>query len=80
MIRAKAAGSVRDNLKLDMLKEMTIPDSSLDDQRHCVATLDNLQYLIELRKSNSTNWTTSSKLDLSSYLVIRAIMKNHYLI
>ena len=50
MIRAKAAGSVRDNLKLDMLKEMTIPDSSLDDQRHCVATLDNLQYLIELRK------------------------------
>ena len=50
MIRAKAAGSVRDNLKLDMLKKMTIPDSSLDDQRHCVATLDNLQYLIELRK------------------------------
>ena len=50
MIRAKAAGSVRDNLKLDMLKEMTIPDSSLDDQRHCVDTLDNLQYLIELRK------------------------------
>ena len=50
MIRAKAAGSVRDNLKLDMLKEMTIPDSSLDDQRHCVATLDNLQYLIQLRK------------------------------
>ena len=29
---------------------MTIPDSSLDDQRNCVATLDNLQYLIELRK------------------------------
>lgn len=50
MIRAKASGSVRDNLKLDMLKEMTIPDSSLDDQRHCVATLDNLQYLIQLRK------------------------------
>ena len=50
MIRAKAAGSVRDNLKLDMLKEMTIPDSPLDDQRHCVATLDNLQYLIQLRK------------------------------
>ena len=50
MIRAKAAGSVRDNLKLDMLKEMTIPDSSLDDQRHRVATLDNKQYLIELRK------------------------------
>lgn len=50
MIRAKAAGSVRDNLKLDMLKEITIPESSLDDQRHCTATLDNLQYLIELRK------------------------------
>ena len=50
MIRAKAAGSVRDNLKLDMLKKITIPESSLDDQRHCTATLDNLQYLIELRK------------------------------
>ena len=50
MIRAKAAGSVRDNLKLDMLKEMTIPDISIDDQRHCVATLDNLQHLIELRQ------------------------------
>lgn len=50
MIQAKAAGSVRDNLKLDMLKEITIPESSLDDQRHCTATLDNLQYLIELRK------------------------------
>ena len=50
MIRAKAAGSVRDNLKLDMLKEITIPESSLDDQRHCTATLDNLRYLIELRK------------------------------
>ena len=50
MIRAKAAGSVRDNLKLDMLKEITIPKSSLDDQRHCTATLDNLQYLIEFRK------------------------------
>ena len=50
MIRAKAAGSVRDNLKLDMLKEITIPESSLNDQRHCAATLDNLQHLIELRK------------------------------
>ena len=50
MIRAKAAGSVRDNLKLDMLKEITIPESSLNDQRRCAATLDNLQYLIGLRK------------------------------
>ncbi len=50
MIRAKAAGSVRDNLKLDMLKEITIPESSLNDQKRCAATLDNLQYLIELRK------------------------------
>ena len=54
MIRAKAAGSVRDNLKLDMLKEITIPESSLNDQRHCAATLDNLQYLIELRKKQLT--------------------------
>lgn len=54
MIRAKAAGSVRDNLKLDMLKEITIPESSLNDQRRCAATLDNLQYLIELRKKQLT--------------------------
>lgn len=54
MIRAKAVGSVRDNLKLDMLKEITIPESSLNDQRRCAATLDNLQYLIELRKKQLT--------------------------
>ena len=50
MIRAKAAGSVRDNLKLDMLQEITIPECSLNDQRRCAATLDNPQYLIVLRK------------------------------
>lgn len=54
MIQAKAAGSVRDNLKLDMLKEMTIPDISLDEQKHCVDTLDKLQQLIELRKQQLT--------------------------
>ena len=33
MIKAKASGSVRDNLKLDMLKEMTIPDISVEQQK-----------------------------------------------
>ena len=50
MIQLKAAGSVRDNLKLDMLKEMTIPKMSLDEQKRCVNTLDKLQQLIALRK------------------------------
>ena len=48
-IRHKASGSVRDNLKINMLKEITIPNRTLDEQRHCVATLDCLQRLIGLR-------------------------------
>ena len=50
MIRAKASGSVRDNLKLEMLREMTIPDYSIDEQKHFSATLDQLQGIIQLRK------------------------------
>ena len=50
MIRAKASGSVRDNLKLEMLKEMTIPDISVNEQRFCASVLDELQKLIQLRK------------------------------
>lgn len=50
MIKAKASGSVRDNLKMDMLKEMTIPYKTLEEQKKCVATLDELQKIIALRE------------------------------
>lgn len=49
MIKAKASGSVRDNLKMDMLKEMTIPYKTVEEQKKCVATLDELQKIIALR-------------------------------
>ena len=48
MIKAKALGSVRDNLKMDMLKEMTIPQRTLQEQKKCVAVLDELQKMISL--------------------------------
>ena len=50
MIKAKASGSVRDNLKMDMLKEMTIPYKTFEEQKKCVATLDELQKIIALRE------------------------------
>ena len=50
MIKAKASGSVRDNLKLEMLKEMTIPDIAIEEQRFRTAVLDKLQNLIQSRK------------------------------
>lgn len=50
MIKARASGSVRDNLKLEMLKEMTIPDISIEEQHFCAQILDRLQILIQLRK------------------------------
>jgi type I restriction enzyme S subunit len=49
MIKAKASGSVRDNLKMDMLKEMTIPYKAIEEQKRCVTTLDELQKIIVLR-------------------------------
>ena len=48
MIKAKASGSVRDNLKMDMLKEMTIPERTIEEQKKCVATLDALKKIISL--------------------------------
>ena len=48
MIKAKASGSVRDNLKMDMLKEMTIPERTVEEQKKCVATLDKLKIIISL--------------------------------
>ena len=50
MIKAKASGSVRDNLKLDMLKEMTIPDISVEQQNFCSSVLDKLHKLIQMRQ------------------------------
>ena len=50
MIRAKASGSVRDNLKLESLKEITIPDISLAEQERYAAILDSVQRLINIRK------------------------------
>lgn len=50
MIKSKASGSVRDNLKIDMLKEMTIPDIPIDEQRYCSSVLDKLQLLIQMRQ------------------------------
>ena len=50
IIRAKASGSVRDNLKLEMLKEITIPDIPVDEQAHCADILDSVQRLISSRK------------------------------
>ena len=50
MIKAKASGSVRDNLKLDVLKELTVPNISKEKQKCCAYTLDMVKHLIELRK------------------------------
>lgn len=50
MIKAKASGSVRDNLKPDMLKEMTIPDISVEQQKFCSSVLDKLHKLIQMRQ------------------------------
>ena len=50
IIQAKATGSVRDNLKINMLKEMTIPDICLEEQKRCANILDKQQKIIEFRK------------------------------
>lgn len=50
MIKGKSTGSVRNNLKLDMLKEMTVPDISLEEQKYRALTLNKLQKIINLQK------------------------------
>lgn len=50
MIKSKASGSVRDNLKIEMLKEITIPDISIEEQRFCSSVLDKLRLLIQMRQ------------------------------
>lgn len=49
MIKTKVFGSVRDNLKIEMLKEMTIPERTVEEQKKCVSILDTLQRTISLR-------------------------------
>ena len=61
MIQAKAAGSVRDNLKIEMLKEMTVPDMTVDEQRRCATVLDRLHGLIVLRRQQLTALDTLIK-------------------
>ena len=61
MINAKAAGSVRDNLKLEMLKEMTIPALSAEEQKLYVFVLDKLQELIDLRNQQLSAFDTLVK-------------------
>lgn len=64
IIQAKATGSVRDNLKINMLKEMTIPDICLEEQKRCANILDKLQKIIEFRKQqlNELNNLIKSRL------------------
>ncbi len=50
IIRFKASGSVRDNLKLEMLKEMTIPNISVKEQQERALRLDKINSLIQMRK------------------------------
>ena len=52
MIKAKSSGSVRDNLKMNMLKEMTIPERTLQEQKKCVAALDKLKKIITLQEES----------------------------
>ena len=61
MIQAKAAGSVRDNLKIEMLKEMTVPDITVDEQRRCAAVLDRLHGVIVLRQQQLASLDTLIK-------------------
>ena len=50
MIKVKASGSVRNNLKMDMLKEMTIPQRTLQEQKECVAILDGVKKITSLQE------------------------------
>lgn len=49
MINAKSSGSVRNNLKLEALKEMTIPDIKIEEQRFRTRALDSIQNIINSR-------------------------------
>ncbi len=61
MIQGKASGSVRDNLKIDMLKELTIPSIPVYEQQFCSSILDKLQLLIQLKKKELSELDTLIK-------------------
>ena len=52
-IKAVATGSVRDNLKLDMLYEFPIELPSIEEQREITGRLDSTRRLISLREKES---------------------------
>lgn len=49
-IRCVATGSVRDNLKIEMLKEFPITIPTLSEQDRIINVLDNIKSVIDLRK------------------------------
>lgn len=53
-IKELASGSVRDNLKLSMLKEFTIPIITLEEQRKAVMVLEQTDRLIALQERQMT--------------------------
>lgn len=53
-IKELSSGSVRDNLKLSMLKEFEIPDFSLAEQKEAVAHLEQIDRLIGLQEQQLT--------------------------
>ena len=53
-IKELASGSVRDNLKLSMLKEFTIPNITLEEQRKAVMVLEQTDRLIALQERQMT--------------------------
>ena len=53
-IKELASGSVRDNLKLSMLKEFTIPIITLEEQRKAVMVLEQTDRLIALQECQMT--------------------------
>ena len=61
MIQGKASGSVRDNLKIDMLKELTIPSIPVYEQQFCSSILDKLQLLIQQKKKELSELDTLIK-------------------
>lgn len=56
LIKAKASGSVRDNLKIDTLKQFTIPNISIDEQQRRSGNLKRIRKLIELNQTQLRNY------------------------
>ena len=61
LIKSKAEGSVRDNLKLSMLSEFPIPMPPLAEQKHIAAILDKTQKIIAEHKQMLQKYDTLIK-------------------